>query len=233
MHNSEIILISISGDDKPGVTTAITEILGKYDATILDIGQADIHHTLSLGILFKMSDRTDSGNILKEILFKCSELNVAVRFTPVTAERYNNWVGRQGAGRYIVTILGKVITAKQLSKVTNAVTNQNLNIDSIKRLTGRLPLNIEKSENVRSCIELSVRGELRDKKELSAEFMQYSNELGIDISFQKDDIFRRNRRLICFDIDSTLIKTEVIDELADRAGVGEQVRAINRVGYAW
>ena len=125
MPNSEIILISISGEDKPGVTSSITEILGKYDATILDIGQADIHHTLSLGILFKMSDNAQSGHILKEVLFKCSELNVNVRFTPVTPERYTSWVGRQGKSRYIVTILGRVITAKQLSKVTKAVSDQN------------------------------------------------------------------------------------------------------------
>jgi len=226
MPNSEIILISISGEDKPGVTSSVAEILGKYDATILDIGQADIHHTLSLGILFKMSDNAQSGHILKEVLFKCSELNVNVRFTAVTPERYTNWVGRQGKSRYIVTILGKVITAKQLSKVTKAVSDQNLNIDSIKRLTGRPSLQTEDENAVRSCIELSVRGELLDKNRLSAQFLAYSAELGIDISFQKDDMFRRNRRLICFDMDSTLIKTEVIDELADRAGVGEQVRAI-------
>ena len=226
MPNSEIILISISGEDRPGVTSSITEILGKYDATILDIGQADIHHTLSLGILFRMSDNAESGHILKEVLFKCSELNVNVRFTAVTPERYTNWVGRQGKSRYIVTILGKVITAKQLSKVTKAVSDQNLNIDSIKRLTGRPSLHTEDENAVRSCIELSVRGELLDKNLLSAQFLAYSAELGIDISFQKDDMFRRNRRLICFDMDSTLIKTEVIDELADRAGVGEQVRAI-------
>ncbi|HZK69198.1 MAG TPA: phosphoserine phosphatase SerB [Paludibacter sp.] len=226
MPNSEIILISISGDDKPGVTSAITEILGKYDATILDIGQADIHHTLSLGILFKMSDNAASGHILKEVLFKCSELSVNVRFTTVSEERYTNWVGRQGKGRYIVTILGKIITAKQLSKVTKAISDQNLNIDSIRRLTGRPSLQTEDKNSVRACIELSVRGELVDKSILSALFLAYSAELGIDISFQKDDMFRRNRRLICFDMDSTLIKTEVIDELADRAGVGEQVRAI-------
>ncbi len=226
MPNSEIILISISGEDKPGVTSSITEILGKYDATILDIGQADIHHTLSLGILFKMSDNAESGHILKEVLFKCSELNVNVRFTAVTPERYTNWVGRQGKSRYIVTILGKIITAKQLSRVTKAVSDQNLNIDSIKRLTGRPSLQTDDENAVRSCIELSVRGELLDKNLLSAQFLAYSAELGIDISFQKDDMFRRNRRLICFDMDSTLIKTEVIDELADRAGVGEQVRAI-------
>jgi phosphoserine phosphatase len=226
MPNSEIVLINISGDDKPGVTTAITEILGKYNAIILDIGQADIHHTLSLGILFKMSDDDHSGNILKEVLFKCSELNVKVRFTPVTVERYENWVGRQGKSRYIVTILGRVITAKQLSLVTKAVSEQDLNIDSIIRLTGRPSLQVNDENSVRSCIELSLRGELKDKKLLSAQLMNYTAELGIDISFQKDDMYRRNRRLICFDMDSTLIKTEVIDELADRAGAGEEVRAI-------
>jgi len=226
MPNSEIILINISGDDKPGVTTAVTGILGKYNATILDIGQADIHHTLSLGILFKVSSQSDSGNILKEVLFKCSELNVNVRFTPVNINEYDNWVGRQGKSRYIVTILGKVITAKQLSMVTKTVSEQNLNIDSIIRLTGRPSLEINDENAIRSCIELSVRGTLLDKNALSAQFMEYTSELGIDISFQKDDMYRRSRRLICFDMDSTLIKTEVIDELADRAGVGEQVREI-------
>lgn len=229
MPTSEIILISISGEDKPGVTSTITSILANYDATILDIGQADIHHTLSLGILVKIPNQINSGNALKEILFKCSEININVRFTAVTIEQYNNWVNRQGAGRYIVTILGRVITARQLEKVTHAINAENLNIDSIKRLTGRLPIDMENDVSIRSCIELSVRGDLQNKKVLSEKFMQYSSELDIDISFQKDDIFRRNRRLICFDMDSTLIKTEVIDELAERAGVGEEVRAITEL----
>jgi len=226
MPNSELILIKISGEDKPGVTTAITEILGNYNATILDIGQADIHHTLSLGILFKVTNQSDSGNILKEVLFKSSELNVNVRFKPVSIEQYENWVSSQGKSRYIITILGKIITAKQLSMVTKVVSEQNLNIDSIIRLTGRPSLDVSDENINRSCVELSVRGTLLDKNALSAKFMEYSTELGIDISFQKDDMFRRNRRLICFDMDSTLIKTEVIDELAEKAGVGEQVRAI-------
>lgn len=226
MQNKEIILISISGEDKPGVTAAITGILGKYNATILDIGQADIHHTLSLGILFMTQNETDSGCILKEVLFKCSELNLVARFSPVSVEGYNNWVTRQGKSRYIVTLLGKIITAEQLSLITQAVAREELNIDSIKRLTGRPSLDLGKEDSSRFCVELSLRGELKDKQALSAQFLKYSSELGIDISFQKDDIYRRNRRLICFDMDSTLIKTEVIDELADRAGVGEQVRAI-------
>ncbi len=224
--DSEIILISISGDDKPGVTAAITGILGKYHADILDIGQADIHHSLSLGILFRTSCPSDSGNILKEVLFKCHELNLTPRFSPVTVEEYNSWVGRQGKSRYIVTLLGRVITAEQLSLVTRVVADEGLNIDSIKRLTGRPSLDPASDDDRRFCVELSLRGELPDKERLSAQFLRYSAELGVDISFQKDDIFRRNRRLICFDMDSTLIKTEVIDELADRAGVGREVRAI-------
>ncbi len=224
--DSEIILISISGDDKPGVTAAITGILGRYNADILDIGQADIHHSLSLGILFRTSSPADSGNIMKEVLFKCHELNLTPRFSPVTVEEYNSWVARQGKSRYIVTLLGRIITAEQLSLVTQVVADEGLNIDSIKRLTGRPALHPAADDDRRFCVELSLRGELPDKERLSAQFLRYSAELGVDISFQKDDIFRRNRRLICFDMDSTLIKTEVIDELADRAGVGSQVRAI-------
>ena len=223
--NSEIILINISGEDKPGMTNAITSILGKYNATILDIGQSDIHHNLALGILFRTLDNQHSGNMLKEILFKCSELNMNVRFKPVDEKNYEQWVARQGKSRFIVTVLGKVISAGQLSQVTGELAAQGLNIDSIKRLTGRPAL--DGNENVRSCIELSVRGDLKDKAALSEQFMNLTVKEGIDISFQKDDIFRRNRRLICFDMDSTLIKTEVIDELADRAGVGDEVRAIS------
>lgn len=221
----EIVLLNVVGQDKPGVMAALMEILGSCNANILDIGQTDIHHTLALGILFQVPKGEESAPIFKYILFKASELGLTVRFTPISEERYANWVNRQGKGRYIVTMLGKTISARQLSFVTKAIAEQNLNIDSIKRLTGRPALHQEE-EHLRSCIELSVRGDLTDKQRLSEQFLRYSSELGVDISFQRDDIYRRNRRLICFDMDSTLIKTEVIDELADRAGVGAEVRAI-------
>ncbi len=225
MESCNIILLSVFGDDKPGVTATMTGILGKYNAEILDIGQADIHHFLALGILFKI-DNDEQSPILKDLLFKGYEIGVKVRFTPITLERYQQWVNRQGKSRYVVTILGKIITAKQLSLVSSAIAKQNLNIDSIKRLTGRPPVDRKNIENLNSCVELSVRGNLKSKTELSATFLEISATEGIDISFQKDDIYRRTRRLICFDMDSTLIKTEVIDELADRAGVGDKVRKI-------
>lgn len=220
----EIIQINISGEDKPGVTSALTSILASYEAFVLDIGQANIHQTLSLGILFKTTaDR--SGDILKELLFKASELGMQIRFSPVTEAEYEKWVGLQGKDRHIITMLGRKITAEQIAEVTQVVAEQGLNIDTIHRLTGRIPLN-EDARAPKSCIELSVRGNPHDRDEMQSRLMRLSTERKIDISLQQDDMFRRCRRLICFDMDSTLIETEVIDELADRAGVGAQVRAI-------
>ncbi len=225
MEEEEIILLRISGEDRPGVTSSLTGILGKYHATILDIGQSTIHQTLSLGIMFKLNSDSHGG-VLKDLLFKAYEFGLVVKFTPIEPERYTRWVGLQGKEKFVITLLGNRITAQQLSKVTEVLANENLNIDTIKRLTGRIPLGSDTIDNSRACVELSLRGTLVNKTSLHTQFIKLSAELGIDISFQSDNIFRRNRRLICFDMDSTLIKTEVIDELADRAGVSEQVRSI-------
>lgn len=222
--STELILIRISGVDRPGLTATITAILAGYDVDILDIGQADIHSTLSLGILFKCSEQ-DSGNILKELLFKASELGINIRFYPITAEEYEEWVGMQGKNRYILTLLGRKLTATQIASATRVLADQGLNIDAIRRLTGRVPLD-ERKAQVRACIEFSVRGTPNDREELQTNLMNLSSSLGMDFSFQQDTMYRRMRRLICFDMDSTLIKTEVIDELAERAGVGRQVKEI-------
>lgn len=223
--DTEIIQVNISGEDKPGLVLALTEILASYDAYILDIGQANIHSSLTLGILFSTS-RDKSGFIMKDLLFKASELGVAVRFTPIPLDEYERWVARQGRNRYIITLLGRTLTARQISDVTSVIFRFGLNIDAIKRLTGRKPLHGE-TDRTRSSIEFSVRGSLSDgqRAELQAELVHNCSD-GVDISFQKDNIYRRSRRLICFDMDSTLIHTECIDQLADKAGVGGQVRAI-------
>ena len=221
----ELILINISGNDHPGVTAALTEILARYGAVILDIGQSNIHHTLSLGILFK-TDSSVSGEIMKELLFKASELDMQIRFTPVSEEQYTDWVGRQGKSRWIITILGRRLTARHIALVTDVITEQNLNIDSIRRLTGRMPLAETEDPLSKSCVELSVRGTPRDKAEMQSRFMKIASDEEFDVSLQEDTMYRRCRRLICFDMDSTLIETEVIDELAMRAGVGDEVKAI-------
>lgn len=223
-QNDEIILININGADRPGVTAALTEILAKNNAVILDIGQADIHNHLSLGILFQ-STEGNSGDILKELLFKSYELDVNIRFNPITEQEYSKWVGMQGKNRYIITILSRKLTAKQIAGVSRIVAEQDMNIDDIKRLTGRIPLD-ENARTPKASVEFSVRGNPRNKECMKAAFMKLSTELEMDISFQEDSMYRRMRRLICFDMDSTLIETEVIDELAIRAGVGDQVKAI-------
>lgn len=223
-QKDEIILININGADRPGVTAALTEILAKNNAVILDIGQADIHNNLSLGILFQ-SCEGNSGDILKELLFKSYELDVNIRFNPITEDEYCKWVNMQGKNRYIITILGRKLTARQIAGVTRIVADQGMNIDDIKRLTGRIPLD-ENARTPKASVEFSVRGTPRNKECMKAEFMKLSSEQVMDISFQEESMFRRMRRLICFDMDSTLIETEVIDELAVRAGVGDQVKAI-------
>lgn len=224
-HDIELILINISGQDKPGVTAALTSILAHYNAMILDIGQADIHHTLSLGILFRTTPDM-SGEIMKDLLFKAYDMGVKIRFTPISIEEYEQWVSRQGKNRWIITILGRQLTARHIALVSDVIVKQGLNIDAIQRLTGRQPLSDGALPAAKACIEFSVRGTPVDRDEMQRGFVEISSREGFDISLQEDTMYRRCRRLICFDMDSTLIQTECIDQLAERAGVGDQVRKI-------
>ncbi len=222
---TDIFLFNISGQDKPGLTSSLTAVLAQYDAKVLDIGQANIHDTLSLGILFEIEKGEKSAAVLKDLLFRAYELGIQAKFSPITLEDYEHWVTLQGKDRYIVTILGEKLAAHQISEVTKIISDLNLNIDAIKRLTGRLSL-VKKDTYPRASIELSIRGKIENKTLLTEKFLQISKTLDVDIAFQEDNIFRRNRRLVCFDMDSTLIQTEVIDELAELAGVGAEVKAI-------
>ena len=224
IDNIEIIQLNITGEYPTGLTSSLTGILASHDAFILDIGQSNIHRTMTLGILF-MTTTERSGQIMKELLFKASEMNMTIRFEPITQEQYSDWVGGQGKNRYIITMVGRKITAEHISNVTRAISEEGLNIDDINRLTGRMPLD-EDERAPKTSIEFSVRGTLSDKGHFQRALMELAKNGEVDISFQKDGIFRRSRRLICFDMDSTLITTEVIDELADRAGVGREVREI-------
>ena len=222
--NEEQILIRITGQDRPGLTAAAMEILARYNARILDIGQADIHSTLSLGILIRI-DELHSGQVMKELLFKAEELNVNIGFSPISDDEYESWVDHQGKNRYILTVIGRSLSAKQIAAATKIIADQGLNIDFIRRMTGRISIK-HPEKNVRSCIEFSLRGTPKNRSLMQSKLMHLASEQEIDFSFQRDDMYRRMRRLICFDMDSTLIQTECIDELAMRAGVGDKVKAI-------
>lgn len=221
---AELILIRVSGADKPGLTARITSILAQYHVTVLDIGQSEIHDTLSLGILAALPSEDNTAPVLKDILFKAHELGLSVRFTPVTPDSYEQWISAQGKPRHIITLLARTIEAEAIARITAVVADNGLNIDQIHRLSGRVPL--EQSDgSTRACVEFSVRGE-GDQNLMRAQFLEIASELGVDIAFQKDDVYRRTRRLVAFDMDSTLIETEVIDELAHAAGAGQQVAEI-------
>lgn len=221
----EIVLINITGEDRPGLTAAITGVLAQRGVNILDIGQAVIHDTLSFGILIEIPGEEGASAVLKDVLFMGYELGQQVRFTPVSEADYEQWVAGQGKPRHIVTLLTRKVSAEQLHRVSSITAKYGLNIDQIDRLSGRRPLDMP-DELGKGCIEFSVRGEPADPAALRAEFLSVAQALNVDIAFQRDSVFRRNRRLAVFDMDSTLIEAEVIDELAKAAGVGEQVAAI-------
>ena len=222
---SNVLLISVSGEDQPGVTNAVTEALAEFGVTLLDIGQAVIHDQLNMGILVSVPENTNVDDVTSEVLQTLDRLNMQGLFLPISNERYENWVGLQGKPRHIVTLLARNLEASHLAAVTEVTAQQGLNIDKIVRLSGRIILG-NADINGQACIEFSARGEPNSADELRQSLLKLAGEQNIDIAYQEDNIFRRSRQLVVFDMDSTLIDAEVIDELAVEAGVGEQVAAI-------
>ncbi|UCF91464.1 MAG: phosphoserine phosphatase SerB [Desulfobacterales bacterium] len=223
----EIILINITGKDRPGLTAALTHILATYHVDILDIGQAVIHDFLSLGILIEIPAEHKTSAILKDLLFAAHKVGMAIRFAPIDADAYEEWASHQGRERRIITLLGRKLTAAPLAKVAAAIAAHGLNIDVITRLSGRISLN-HPALHPTACVQFSVSGKLADPTTLRSQLVNISQETGIDISFHVDDIYRHNRRLVVFDMDSTLIQGEVIDELAQIAGAGAPVAQITQ-----
>ncbi len=228
---TRILLINISGVDQTGVTTVLTTTLADYNVNVLDIGQAVIHEALSLGVLAELPDGVMEEHLRDAIATALDRFSLQIRMTTVTAESYEQWVGAQGKARYIITLLARKVTAHHLARVTTVVREFDLNIDDIDRLSGRIPL-AELDSRTRFGMEFSVRGKLSDIGAFRSELLHLASELDIDLAVQEDNKFRRHRRLVVFDMDSTLIEAEVIDELAKAAGVGQQVAEITERAMA-
>lgn len=222
---NDILLISISGEDQPGLTAGVTAILARHAVNVLDIGQAVIHATLSMGVLVEVPDESDPQQLGAQVSAFAQSRGMQARISPVTPDSYATWVEAQGRARYIITLLARKITAYQLARVTAVVSQHGLNIDSINRLSGRIPLG-ELPALSKACVEFSVRGPLQDSGAFRRDLLEVAAALEVDLAFQQDNMYRRNRRLVVFDMDSTLIEAEVIDELAALAGVGDRVSAI-------
>ncbi|MGE3887399.1 MAG: phosphoserine phosphatase SerB [Vicinamibacterales bacterium] len=224
LPESRVLHIDITGHDAPGVTHALTSILARSGARILDIGQAVIHDALALGMLVELTDEMKSSSLLTELLLKAHKLGVQIRFSAITGDEYQAWVRTQGKGRYLISVLGPALTASHLADVSGIILNAGLNIDRIERLSGRTPLDTGPAGRV--CVELAASGDLGSEDQMRAALLELTHRHDVDIAFQHDNVYRRSRRLVAFDMDSTLINAEVIDELARLAGVGAQVQAI-------
>lgn len=223
--DNDITLITVSGEDKPGISSSLLGALAQHNAVILDIGQAVIHETLSLGILVQVPNDQDWKTVSKELLYRAYELDLKIKFTTVTSGDYGHWVSAQGKERHIITVLGQTLSAEHLAVLCTIIHKHDLNIMVITRLSGRIPIDAEAPSTI-ACVEISVRGTPKDATAMRGEFLELSHEHGIDIAFQVDNVYRRNRRLVVFDMDSTLIQAEVIDELAIEAGIGDAVAEI-------
>lgn len=218
----KIYLLRFTGEDRPGLTASLTGLLAEMGADVLDINQAVIHQMLLLGMLVRMPVAQESLADMEE---EAASLGLKLRVEPIAADAYENWVAQQGKSRYILTLISRGITALQLHRVTEVIACEGLNIDVIHRLSGRPALD-ESLPSSRACVEFWLRGEPTDRNRMQSRLMDVSRELGIDVAWQRDDAYRRSRRLVVFDMDSTLIQAEVIDELAKEAGAGEQVAEI-------
>ncbi|MBK1645965.1 phosphoserine phosphatase SerB [Thiocapsa imhoffii] len=221
----EIVLINVSGVDRPGITAALTEILARYSVPVLDIGQSTIHNALALGLLIELPPDGRACPVFRDLLFQAHGMGLDLRFTPIDPEDYERWVAEQGQPRHILTLISREISSEQIAKVSAVVADYQLNVDRISRLSGRISRRSPAAQPL-ACVELSLRGAVSTISDLHASLLALGQVLGLDVAVQEDDIFRRNRRLVCFDMDSTLIQTEVIDELAKVAGVGCEVAAI-------
>lgn len=220
---SRVLQIDITGRDRSGVTHALSSVLAESDVRILDIGQAVIHDSLALGLLVEMTDSLKASATLSELLLRAHEIGVEIRFRAATADEYQEWVALQGRAHFLITMLGAELSARHLAAVSGLVTAAGLNIDRIERLSNRVELDAPCS---RASIELTVSGEAPCEDQIRGRLLELSSEIGIDLAIQRDDVYRRHRRLVAFDMDSTLIQAEIIDELAKAAGVGEQVAKI-------
>jgi phosphoserine phosphatase len=222
----EIILISFLGPDQPNQFTRLMQVLSVHSLQILDVGQAVIHNQLTLGIVVSSNDQTATALAMKDILILAHDIGLTVRFKPISGAEYDQWVSEGGRTRYIVTALAPELTAEHLQAVTNIVSSQGFNIETVTRLSGRPERNGHQDGLKRSCVQFGLSGQMLDAQAMRAACLRLSAELNIDVAVQEDNAYRRNRRLVCFDMDSTLIEQEVIDELAKEAGVGDKVAEI-------
>lgn len=217
MLNGKIILVTVSGPDCPGITARLMRIISEYNVAVLDMGQAVTHGLLSLSFVLGLNpeEKTQSGNVLKDLLFEANLMGLSLSYKVVDKEIVTPEM--EGEKFSVTCVSPTIITAGFIADVAQILANHKINIERIDKVS---PVEF-------SSLEISTSlSKTLDTQTLKAELLKASTVHKIDVAFLKDNVFRRNKRLIVFDMDSTLIQTEVIDELADLCGVGDEVKAV-------
>ena len=216
MENSDdFIVITVSGPDAPGIVSSITSILSENAVKIIDIEQIVIRKLILLSMMLDLRESKGGQiSLLKDLLLEAKRLNVELDFKIASYEEHlqhdNNFM-------YAVTCLGEKITAQVVAQISHAIYSENVNIERITQL----------SQGELCCIEMIVKTDKTiNVQDMTGKLLSISTDFGVDIAVQKENIFRRSKRLVVMDMDSTLIQVEVIDELAKSAGNGEEVSGI-------
>ena len=221
------VLIRATGAARPGQLAGLGQAMARSGARLLDINQSVTFGMLSLEALVGLEHDSDLEGALTEA---GDSLGLAVQAIQVSAEEYQRWSGQAGEPRLILTLLAPHLPAGILAEVGALTAEYGLTVELIHRLSGREPLDggVPRSHhNVQgACVECWLRGAEVDLESLREKTLALGAMHGVDIAVQEDSIWRRHRRLVCFDMDSTLIQAEVIDELARRHGVYAEVAAI-------
>ena len=205
--------------------------LQDLEADILDVGQAVIHNELALAVLARVGTVADARMRVENA---CASDDVVVRISPVQSSDKVMWSEFADANRLIVTVMALHDGVDAMQAVSELTYQYGLNIDFVRRLT-KAPQDIKAAIAPRLCVEMRVSGtraSVEERQLLQKDLTQAAERLGFDFSVQADTVFRRNRRLVVLDMDSTLIAEEVMDELAKRHGFGDQVVAVTAAAMA-
>jgi len=216
MENSDdFIVITVSGPDAPGIVSSITSILSENTVKIIDIEQIVIRKLILLSMMLDLREsKGGQVSLLKDLLLEAKRLNVELDFKIAS---YDEHLQHDNNFMYAVTCLGEKITAQVVAQISNAIYSENFNIERITQL----------SQGELNCIEMIVKTDKTiNVQDMTGKLLSISSDFGVDIAVQKENIFRRSKRLVVMDMDSTLIQVEVIDELAKSAGHGEEVSGI-------
>lgn len=219
----EIVLINVTGNDRPQSTTAIISAIAGAGGSLLDLNQAVVHGALALSLLVQLAEAQHAEALRKDVLFQADQLGLQVHFSAFSEADYSQWLARRSGPRQIITLMGRQLSAVAVQRVVDLGQQAGLQVESIKPLSAPV---LAPSVASKACVELALRGVASDEATLRGALLALADELSVDIALQTDTVHRCNRRLAVFDMDSTLIEAEVIDELAKAHGIGERVSEI-------